>query len=69
MLCRNVAHVRNHVPSYQLAWLGLFGLCQSLNRGRLCGLCLLVGEHLLLDEHTVGLRGVLFLSAMCMLSS
>ena len=38
-----------------LARLGLPGLCRSLLRG----LCLLVGEHLLLDEHTVGLRGVL----------
>ena len=40
-----------------LARLGLPGLCRSLLRG----LCLLVGEHLLLDEHTVGLRGVLLL--------
>lgn len=40
-----------------LARLVLPGLCRSLLR---C-LCLLVGEHLLLDEHTVGLRGVLFL--------
>ena len=40
-----------------LARLVLPGLCRSLLR---C-LRLLVGEHLLLDEHAVGLRGVLLL--------
>ena len=40
-----------------LALLGLLGLRRSL----LYGLRLLIGEHLLLDEHAVGLRGVLFL--------
>lgn len=40
-----------------LALLGLLGLRRSL----LYGLRLLIGEHLLLDEHAVGLRGVLLL--------